>query len=362
MQIRGKLAELMFKRGDMEGAAGRFEQALQVTGTSIPRRPHVVLFMLLWEAAVQVAHTLLPWLFVHRLKRVPSSTEVQSLRLYSGLAHGAWYARTRMFALWAHLRGLNLAERFAPSLELALVYAEHAPAMSLIPLFGRAVKYAEKSLKIRTALNDQWGQGQSLHYHGIVLYAASRFTECIEKCQKAIRILERTGDYWQVHIARYQIAASHYHLGDFDAAVREAQLNHRSGTELGDELASGIILDVWSRATGGDCPQDLNSTRAGPDTARSAVQDTGAVRGSRSIAGQRRRVVRRGNVQEGHLDGRDGRCQKRVHPALPYVAGNRFARAGREADQLAANAATATASGGRQGGPSSSAGRAYLCQ
>ncbi len=59
IQIRGKLAELLFKRGDMEEATARFEQALQVTGTSIPRRSSVVLLMLLWEATVQIcAHPL----------------------------------------------------------------------------------------------------------------------------------------------------------------------------------------------------------------------------------------------------------------------------------------------------------------
>jgi two-component system sensor kinase len=64
-------------------------------------------------------------------------------------------------------------------------------------------------------------------------------------------LLERTGDYWQVHIARYQIAASLYRLGDLQGALEESQANYRSGIELGDEQASGIILDVWVRATGG---------------------------------------------------------------------------------------------------------------
>ena len=53
------------------------------------------------------------------------------------------------------------------------------------------------------------------------MYAGSKFTQCIEKCREAIRLLERTGDYWQCHIARYQIAASLYRLGDLRGAWKK---------------------------------------------------------------------------------------------------------------------------------------------
>ncbi|TMQ31201.1 MAG: hypothetical protein E6K70_23045, partial [Planctomycetota bacterium] len=76
---------------------------------------------------------------------------------------------------------MNLAERYPPTPELAQAYSEHAPAMSLIPYFRRGIAYAQKSLAIRKELGDLWGQGQSLHFYGVVLYASSRFHECIEK-------------------------------------------------------------------------------------------------------------------------------------------------------------------------------------
>jgi hypothetical protein len=40
-------------------------------------------------------------------------------------------------------------------------------------------------------------------------------------------------------------------------AVEQARQNHKSGLETGDEQASGIILDVWARASGGDVPEEL---------------------------------------------------------------------------------------------------------
>ena len=265
-QIRCKLGELAFKRGDMETATAAFEESLRMLGAIVPRWLPGFVVMLAMEAFVQCWHTALPRLFVARRRRTPSPAEVLSWRVFSRLAHGYWFTRGKVHVLWTHVRGMNLAERYEPTLELAQAYSEHAPAMSLIPLYGRGIQYARKSLEIRRALADLWGQGQSLHYYGVVLFTASRFEECIEKCREAVRLLERTGDYWEVHIARYQIAAALYRLGELAAAKEEARKIYRSGIELGDEQASGISLDVWSRATGGATPAEviepeLNRTR-----------------------------------------------------------------------------------------------------
>ena len=135
--------------------------------------------------------------------------------------------------------------------------------MTLIGALDRGVRYTEKSLQMRKDLGDLWGQGKSLVFVGVTLYVASRFEECVPKCREAIRILERLGDYWQLHIARYQLAAALYHSGDLRGAVHEARLNHRSGLELGDEVASGISLDVWSRAAEGAVPEEILAVELG---------------------------------------------------------------------------------------------------
>jgi signal transduction histidine kinase/tetratricopeptide (TPR) repeat protein/HPt (histidine-containing phosphotransfer) domain-containing protein/ActR/RegA family two-component response regulator len=249
--IQSKLGELAFKRGEMERAIQHFEAGLRQLGTRVPRRRLVFTMWLAWEVAVQVLHTLWPRAFVGRRPGPPPSEEALALRLIERLGHAYWFVRSKLMVLWTHLRTLNRLERYPPSLQLAQAYSEHAPAMSLIGWFSRGIRYAQRSYDIRRSFGDLWGQGQSLHYHGIVLFAASRFEECIDKCREAIRLLERMGDFWEIHIARYQIAAALYHLGDLPAAAEVAQFNHRSGLELGDVQASGINLDVWVRATEG---------------------------------------------------------------------------------------------------------------
>jgi two-component system sensor kinase len=255
--VEGKLGELAFKRGDVKTAGERIEHALGLLGRGIPRRSVTVFVMVLWEVLVQALHALMPRFFLARRQLAGAEKELIAMRLYSRLAHLYWFHRGTYPSLWAHLREMNLAERYPPTLELAQAYSEHAPAMSLIPYFRRGIAFVERSLTIRKALGDVWGQGQSLHFYGIILYASSRYKECIEKCREAIRLLERTGDQWEVNIARYQVAASLYRLGDLRGAVAEARRMYQSGVELGDAQATGISLDIWARASLGQIPAEV---------------------------------------------------------------------------------------------------------
>ena len=152
---------------------------------------------------------------------------------------------------------MNLAERYPPTPELAQAYSEHAPVMTMIPWFSRGMKYAEKSLAIRTGAGDVWGRGQSLHFQGVVLYAASRYRECIEKCREAVTLLDRTGDCWEANTAKWHIAFSLYRLGDLDGASEAAREVRRAAVAIGDHQASGIALGAWSKAAPGDVPADL---------------------------------------------------------------------------------------------------------
>jgi two-component system sensor kinase len=274
-QATCKIGELAFKRGEMEAATHAFEQALRQLGRWVPRNAIVMFVFFIWEALIQGLHTILPRLLTSRSKQPPSESELLGFRIFSRLAHGYWFTRSKTHVLWTHLRGMNLAEYYTPTLELAQSYSEHAPAMSLIPWYSRGVAYALKSLTIRKALGDLWGQGQSLHYLGVVLYSGSRYRECVDKCREAVRLLERTGDFWEVHIARYQIAAALYRLGDLQSAVEQARRIHESGLELGDYQASGISLDVWARATPGAVP--IEQLQVELDRTRPDAQGTAQV-------------------------------------------------------------------------------------
>jgi two-component system sensor kinase len=256
-QITGKVGELAFKRGDIESATLACEKTLRLLGHSVPRRTVVFAVRMLYEVGVQALHTLLPKLFVGRRTAAPTEAELLGFRMYSRLAYACWFVRGRVHSLWAHLRGMNLVERYRPTSELAQAYSEHAPGMSLIGYYSRGITYAERSLELRRSFGDLWGQGQSLHFYAILLYSASRFETCLEKSSEAIRLLQRTGDYWEMSMARYQHGAAMYHRGDLRGALADARRMHQMGVELGDEQAAGISLNLWALAAGGRLPAEL---------------------------------------------------------------------------------------------------------
>ncbi len=254
-QIEGKRGELAFKRGDVKTASLALERALRTLGRFSPQRFTTFLLLLLFELVVQALHTLCPRLFLARRPLEGAEEELVAIRLYSRLAYAYWFQRGKVPCAWAHIREMNLAERYPPTPELAQAYSEHAPVMTMVPWFGRGIVYAERSLALRRGFGDIWGQGQSLHFYGVVLYAASRFRECIEKCREALRLLERTGDRWEVNTAGWHVALCLYRLGDLRAAVDAGRRTHRAGLEIGDHQASGISLGAWAKASSGRVPK-----------------------------------------------------------------------------------------------------------
>ncbi len=252
-QVTLKLGELAFKEDRKDRAIELWESALLSLGGKMPSSWMSPLFAVR-EIIVQFLHSFFPARFLARTLSEPSADDRLIWRLHSRLAYAYWFVRSKPDVLHAHLRGMNLAERYKPTAELAQAYSEHAPAMSLIPLSRRGIAYGRRSLQIRTEQNDIWGQGQSLHCLAIALYSAAQFEECVDVGRRSVRILERAGDFWEKHIAQYQVAASLYRLGRFKEAAQLSREAYESGLAVGDFQVCGNIIEVWARATNGDVP------------------------------------------------------------------------------------------------------------
>jgi two-component system sensor kinase len=320
-RIEGKLGELAFKQDDLTSASQRIEKALRLLGRGVPRWGVVFLLLAAWESFVQMLHSLFPRWLTGRSSPEGAEADLLAVRLYGQLGHAYWFSRGTIPVLWAHLRGLNLAERYQPTRELAQAYSEHAPGMSLLGWFSRGLAYADRSFAIRQSLEDLWGQGQSLHYKGVVLYACSRYEEAAACCREAIRLLGRMGDHWEMNIARFQVAASLYRLGRLPEAMEEAQRIHQSGIDLGDGQASGISLDIWARASGGKIPAGILAA----ELARPSidVQRTAQVRLAEAVCllGQKRPQEAAATLQEAmSLLDRAGVMNAWVSPVAPWLA------------------------------------------
>ncbi|EMI22363.1 protein containing ATP-binding region, ATPase-like protein [Rhodopirellula maiorica SM1] len=263
-RIQQQIGEVAFKRGRFNEAAAQYEQALAVIGIRVPANFFTMFCGLIAQIFFQVIHSYLPVRWIARNKSL-SETDCLRLELLSRLSRVYWFSRHTLWTLGNHLRSLNEAERFQPSATLASFYSEHGPVMSLLRWFGRANRYAERSLAIRTSLNDAWGQGQSHHYHSVVMLAECRFDDAIETSKHAVELLRQTGDVWEMNMARYQSANALYRIGRYAEAAEVASQMFESGRQIGDRQATGISLDVWARTT----PQTLSLSLVLEEAARS---------------------------------------------------------------------------------------------
>ncbi len=255
--LGGKMGDVAFKRGDQRSARGHVEGALRQLHRHLPARAPAMFASLVREVLVQVAHTVAPRVFLARRTRDGADREFLAIHLYSRLAYIYWFSAGKVPCAWAHLREMNLAERYPPSPELAQAYSEHGPAMTMLPWFTRGMAYVQRSLAIRRDLGDRWGQGQSLSFYGMVLYAASRYEESIENCLGAVRLLDRTGDRWEANAATWHVGFARYRLGDLTGAVAILSALQATALDIGDQAAAGISLSGWPRASGGQVPAEL---------------------------------------------------------------------------------------------------------
>ena len=113
--------------GDVETACAVYERGLRLLRQRVPRTTAGFAVQAVREIAVQAAHTLVPRLLVGR-RPDDDPIEMLAVRLYSRVAYPYWFGRGAVQTIWAHLRGMNLAERRPPGPELAQAYSEHAPA------------------------------------------------------------------------------------------------------------------------------------------------------------------------------------------------------------------------------------------
>jgi PAS domain S-box-containing protein len=254
--LDGKLGALAFKQGDIATAKGRLEGALQLLGRHVPRR-FLLVPCLLWELLVQAVHTVLPRLTTGRSRAAGADDKFLAMLLYSRLAYLYWFHSGKVACAWAHLRGMNLAERYGPSPELGQAWSEHAPVMTMLPWYRRGIRYAQRSLEVRRALGDVWGQGQSLNFTGVVRYAASEFEAAESALHEAMRLLRRTGDQWEVNTASWNVALCRLRTGQLRQAVDTCQETFDAARAIGDQTAAGITLSIWARAVDGRIPHAL---------------------------------------------------------------------------------------------------------
>ncbi|OJT21947.1 hypothetical protein BO221_24670 [Archangium sp. Cb G35] len=261
-------ARLQGHRGEVASQDKRFTEAVRAyrgalhqLGQSLPRNRFALLLYLLWEWLLRV-------LRAPRAGGPPLEGETRlAAHLYIQLSTESWIQGGWLLTtLYSHLRGLNIAERHAPTPILATAYACHGSLFALlfpyVPGFLRASalrrerKYIQEALRLYRSLGNVFDQGSTLAMYHYTLFSAARFEECVESGREAERLLRQTGATAMLLFVRSNLATALQALGKPSAALEEANRLQGLAVELDHRLSLATGLLVQAYASEGHLPRE----------------------------------------------------------------------------------------------------------
>lgn len=255
-QIETREAEILFKMGDTFGAAQRLIEALRRLGVYVPINHCAVLLSVALQLTIQILHSLLPWVFIGRRSKKHAGNDLLISQMLNQLSYVYWFEDCSVYiAFWPHLRAMNLIEQYPITPELTHAYSSHSMGMAVVGAFRRGRSYGKKAIKMAIELQNAWCHGQSLNFYGCTVLAACRHAECIEYCGEAARLLERTGDLWELNIANCNVAYGLYRSGNLKEAASLGESCYWESMAAHDLISAASSLSVWSKASFGAIPQ-----------------------------------------------------------------------------------------------------------
>ncbi len=258
-EIEGKIGNLEIKRSRAPAAAEALKRALGLLGRRVPRTRGGLAVALVSETLVQALHTWFPRLLVgrRRLEDESAAADLLAVRLLNRLSFACFVlGRVPLAMLWAHLRELNLAERYPPTPELGCALAEHGWILShAFPNLKRGRAYEERAAAMGKALGRPWEHGDALRYLGAAQYVAGRCAEAVETLREAERVLERVGDAWGSAAAQCARAHALYRLGRVREGVELARQGYELAAALHPGQGSALFLSIWATLAEGRIPE-----------------------------------------------------------------------------------------------------------
>lgn len=230
------LAQAQWGLGNLSELRREVEEAFSIIGRPIPTNSMQLNMGLLKQAGVQVAHRLLPIRRDQRRERVL----LEMVRGYKLLGQAYFFLNEPMLTIYVTLQEMNLAERVAPSPELAEAYASMCLVAGLMPMHSLAEMYARRSLAIAEGLNT-WILAQvksvmSLYYTGVGNWEKAR-----SYIDYSIDSADELGDRRMWESASGVSAILHNFHGDLNRAIEVFRGVYESSQKSGN-----IQTYAWS--------------------------------------------------------------------------------------------------------------------
>jgi len=198
IHVLAKIGDAYFEMGEGSKSAVVIERALKGKGVSFPLSRWHLMLATVWEFSKHLLHMLRPrWL--RNSYREMTDEETVVARLISRLSYVYYFNDLdRSFYIW--LYNINRCENRAASRMLAYQYALGGPIWSAVPWFWMARWDLNRSLELARHFGDSLQEARAYTYLALttLLYDPRG---SFEHSTKAIRMLRRLGEYWDLGAA-----------------------------------------------------------------------------------------------------------------------------------------------------------------
>ncbi|MGD2146669.1 MAG: adenylate/guanylate cyclase domain-containing protein [Anaerolineae bacterium] len=264
-QLERKMGEALLRRGDHAQALDYAERALAYLAKPLPTSRWGVRLAIAREIVRQMAHRLLPGLFLKPLGGPVTTAEEEEHRTYELVGWIEMMANVERLVL-VSLRQLNVAERRGAGYWVLSAGACGA-ILDYVPLRWLAKGYHRRAMAAAEAIQHP-GALPAAYYPFIVHKACSGEWEAvIELCRRAARVCQEIGDLRRWGGITEWLVAGLFHRGDLPQALQQCREMVRLGQEGGD-----LQVQCWGLYLQGACLQRCGPLDEAISTLRKAVE------------------------------------------------------------------------------------------
>ena len=260
-----KLAEAYYGLGRSEDSRRLLEATLGELGVPVPRGRVARVTGLLTQVLRQAGHRFWP----------PRVTETEPARATAALAYGRlmqihYLANDPLAMIDASLRGLNLAERSAPSADQARIYGNLSLSAGIARLHGIAERYRKLAIDLAEAQANLPALAWTHFVTATYDLGMGRWQEARDAYSKALSVSSQLGDIRRTSEIRFFMGIVDYFLGNLDTVAREsaqivAEAQRRNDSQL---IGIGRLVEAQVTLMRGNWDQAiayLEETLAQPD-------------------------------------------------------------------------------------------------
>jgi tetratricopeptide (TPR) repeat protein len=248
-RLEGKIGSVFYRYGEPHQGIEHLEAGLGHLGIRAPRTRWQVRTSLARQILTQMAHTMLPRVFVRQRSRDEESAHA-AIEIYEALSRISFEFDLEK-TLDAHLRQLNLCETIPGSPQMAQTYSSHGIVCGTVPLFDRAIRYQRRGLAIREDRRDRWGVAQSSNFMGICSYWMGNWEQALACLDRSAQIFNDVGDRWETEVTYLIFSFIYLRKGELERAVDHARtsldLSRRAEDPQGMGWALGALAEAYSR-------------------------------------------------------------------------------------------------------------------